>query len=215
MMMTKRQLVLFLKGSLMPKNENKEWMEVADFPFYEIHPLEGIRRKGKEKTLRGRNWLGYPKVTLMRDGAKHEKRIHKLVGEHFVENPNNLPIVNHKDSDRSNHRYDNLEWVNNSGNQLHRWKTQKDGIVKKKYEREYGIKVGKGELLAVKNKPLLKAAITFADVKRIKAQRKLKAKGLSGLVMKKMMKEESYKAAGMGPLRRAINHKLPFNSVIT
>ncbi len=119
---------------------SNEWTEVSSFPEYEIHPTNGIRRKGNSKSLKGRNWIGYPKVTLMRDGKKHEKRIHKLVGEHFVPNPKGLPIVNHKDSVRSNHDAKNLEWVDNSGNQLHRWKTQKEGLKKMKYEKEYELK---------------------------------------------------------------------------
>jgi len=117
-----------------------DWVEVSEFPEYEIHPDSGIRRKGKESSLKGRNWLGYPKVTLMKDGKKHERRIHKLVGEHFIPNPKGLPIVNHMDSDRSNHTVRNLEWVDNSGNQLHRWKTQKEGLQKMKYEKEYDLK---------------------------------------------------------------------------
>ena len=116
------------------------WVEIKDFPEYEIHPKDGVRKKGKEKTLKARTWLGYPKVTLMKGKKKFERRIHRLVGEHFVDNPLNLPILNHKDSDRSNHRVDNLEWVDNSGNQLHRWKTQKQGMKKMKYEQEYGLK---------------------------------------------------------------------------
>jgi len=119
-----------------------EWQEVRDFKNYEIHPNDGIRNKGTGKKLKGRNWMGYPKVTLMKDGKKHERRIHKLVGEHFIPNPNNLPIVNHIDSDRSNHTKKNLEWTDNSGNQLHRWKTQKAGMKKAKYTAEYtGIKL--------------------------------------------------------------------------
>lgn len=116
-----------------------KWLDVNGFPGYEIHPHDGIRRKGSEKTLKGRNWIGYPKVTLMKDGKKHEKRIHKLVAEHFIPNPDKKPIVNHKDSDRGNHSIDNLEWVDNSGNQLHRWETQKKGLAKIKYEKEYGL----------------------------------------------------------------------------
>ncbi len=116
-----------------------EWIPVRDFPNYEIHENEGIRHAKTQKGLKGRNWFGYPKVTLMRDGKKNERRIHKLVGEHFVDNPNNHPIVNHIDSDRSNHKKSNLEWTDNSGNQLHRWKTQKEGMKKMKYDREYGL----------------------------------------------------------------------------
>jgi len=114
-----------------------EWVEVRDFKNYEIHENKGIRQKKNGKLLKGRTWMGYPKVTLMKDGKKHERRIHKLVGEHFIPNPDNLPIVNHKNSNRSDHTKKNLEWVNNSGNQLHRWATQKAGMKKKVYKPEY------------------------------------------------------------------------------
>ncbi len=116
-----------------------DWVEINGFPEYEIHPHDGVRRKGRESTLKARTWFGYPKVTLMRSGKKHERRVHKLVAEHFLPNKGGKPIVNHMDSDRSNHSVDNLEWVDNSENQLHRWKTQKEGLQKMKYEREYGL----------------------------------------------------------------------------
>ncbi len=131
-----------------------EWIAVNEFPNYEIHPNDGIRKASTGRPLKGRNWFGYPKVTLMRDGLKHEKRIHKLVGEHFVDNPNDHPIVNHIDSDRSNHKKANLEWVDNSGNQLHRWKTQKEGLSKMKYEKEYGLaKVARSKSKSFDNIP--------------------------------------------------------------
>jgi hypothetical protein len=194
--------------------DNIKWEEVKGFPLYEIHPTDGIKRKGKKQVLKGRNWFGYPKVTLMRDGVKHEKRIHKLVGEHFVPNPNNLPIVNHINSDRANHRYDNLEWVSNSGNQLHRWATQKAGLKKKKYTKEYGMTIEKPlQIKSSTNTPLKKAA-QLTRIKRLRAKKALEAKGLSPAKLKKMRREEEYKAAGMGPARRAINHMLPLNFVL-
>jgi SNF2 family DNA or RNA helicase len=120
----------------------KEWVAVNGFEGYEVHPELGIRNAKTGKILKGRTWMGYPKVTLVKDNKKHERRVHRLVGEHFLENPNNLPILNHKNSDRLDYRVSNLEWVDNSGNQLHRWKTHKDGVKKKLYRREYGPKNG-------------------------------------------------------------------------
>ena len=120
------------------KNEN--WKDVSDFPNYEVSPTKGIRNKATKKFVKGRNWIGYPKVTLMRDGKKHERRIHKIVAEHFVknDNPNTKVIVNHKDSNRSNFKASNLEWMTQQDNMIHRWKTEKDGLKKEKYFHEYG-----------------------------------------------------------------------------
>lgn len=38
-------------------------------------------------------------------------RVHKAVAETFIPNPNNLPIVHHKDGDKANPDYTNLEWT--------------------------------------------------------------------------------------------------------
>jgi hypothetical protein len=118
--------------------KNEEWMEVREFPNYEISRDNGIRNKSSKKIIKGRNWIGYPKVTLMRDGKKHERRIHKLVAEHFVPNPKGLSIVNHDDSNRSNYRASNLTWMSQSENMKHRWATDRAGVKKIRYGHEHG-----------------------------------------------------------------------------
>jgi hypothetical protein len=49
--------------------------------------------------------------------------LHRLVAEHFIPNPDNLPQVNHIDGDRYNNAARNLEWVSASNNVLHAYKT--------------------------------------------------------------------------------------------
>lgn len=59
------------------------------------------------------NRTGYMRV-YMRDSQTNkrvDRYIHRLVASHFIENIHNKRIVNHIDSDRSNNRMDNLEWV--------------------------------------------------------------------------------------------------------
>ena len=62
---------------------------------------------------------GYLHVGLYRNGKMKNKLIHRLVLEAFVENPNNLPEVNHKDEDKANNNVENLEWCTSRYNTNH------------------------------------------------------------------------------------------------
>jgi hypothetical protein len=48
---------------------------------------------------------------LRKDGEDHKCRIHRLVAEAFIKNPNGKPIVHHRDLNRKNNRVSNLQWV--------------------------------------------------------------------------------------------------------
>jgi hypothetical protein len=66
-------------------------------------------RRGK--TLKQQKVLGgYNAVQLLEHSRKHPKFVHRLVAEAFIQNPDNLPEVNHKDENKQNNRADNLEW---------------------------------------------------------------------------------------------------------
>lgn len=56
------------------------------------------------------NGHGYQFVSLWKFNKGRRFYVHRLVASAFVPNPNNFPIINHKDEDKSNNRYDNLEW---------------------------------------------------------------------------------------------------------
>lgn len=56
------------------------------------------------------NWQGYLACFVSnRNGEKIGIRIHKVVCDVFIPNPDNLPCVNHKDENKQNNRVDNLE----------------------------------------------------------------------------------------------------------
>lgn len=62
---------------------------------------------------------GYKMVRLTVGNSKKSYAVHRLVAETFLQNPNNLPIVNHKDGNKLNNKADNLEWVNQFENRVH------------------------------------------------------------------------------------------------
>lgn len=64
----------------------------------------------------GENGFGYRFVYLGKNGVISRHYIHRLVAAAFIPNPNNYPIINHKDENRSNNCADNLEWCTHKYN---------------------------------------------------------------------------------------------------
>ena len=76
-----------------------------------------ISSDGKVYSIRSGKFLkprlsmdGYERVALCDGPIRREYRIHRLVAEAFVENPQNLPQINHKDFNKLNNYVTNLEW---------------------------------------------------------------------------------------------------------
>ena len=84
-----------------------------EYRIYEDGTVIGARGKELKTDL---NSTGYKRVTLCKDGVVKRFFVHRLVAEHFCDNPEALPSVNHKDGNRLNCHKDNLEWCTNSYN---------------------------------------------------------------------------------------------------
>ncbi len=72
----------------------------------------GVSRNRRERLMRiTTDKAGY-KYIVLRDNNKMKQtlRIHRLVASAFIPNPENLPIINHKDLNKSNNNVENLEW---------------------------------------------------------------------------------------------------------
>ncbi len=81
--------------------------------------LTGSTTVRKGKMLRQKILQGYLYVNLCVHDQRHHYRVHRLVAEAFIPNPDNKPQINHKNGNKLDNRVYNLEWATASENGLH------------------------------------------------------------------------------------------------
>lgn len=108
----------------------EEWRDVVGFEgIYQVSnqgrvrsvdriDSAGKRQRGKLKRTKTNN-RGYHQVHLYKNNIVNYLLLHRLVAAAFIENPSELPQVNHIDEDKDNNRADNLEWCDNMYNRHH------------------------------------------------------------------------------------------------
>ena len=110
------------------------WKDIEGFEgLYQVSNLGRVKslnykRTGKEKIMKGvDDGRGYLILSLYREGKGKTCKIHKLVAQAFLENPNSLPEVNHKDEDKTNNKVENLEWCTRAYNLTYNGRAEKVG----------------------------------------------------------------------------------------
>ena len=74
---------------------------------------------GKRRKLRAGVSSGYLIVVLCKNGKPKTHKVHRLVAQAFISNPQNLPCINHKDECKTNNLVENLEWCTQRYNMLY------------------------------------------------------------------------------------------------
>ena len=81
--------------------------------FGNIYNSKGIKMKQRE------NEFGYLSIGLSKNNKQKKFKVHRLVAQAFIPNPNNYPQVNHIDGNKKNNNIENLEWVTAKENTKH------------------------------------------------------------------------------------------------
>lgn len=109
------------------------WKDIAGYEnLYQVSSFGNVRSKDRtikrnsdytgDLPLKGRllkariSNAGYKRVTLCKKNKMKTFSVHRLVAITFIDNPQNLPFVNHKDENKLNNHVSNLEWCTNEYN---------------------------------------------------------------------------------------------------
>lgn len=98
----------------------EEWKQLPETE-YQVSNTGKIRRKDRE--LKPYFVKGYESIALSVKGKVYKRLIHRLVAMAYINNPQNLPQVNHIDGNIRNNNVSNLEWVTNKENTQHAYDT--------------------------------------------------------------------------------------------
>jgi hypothetical protein len=138
------QRVSFSKNPRLSADSGAIWRTIPEYPKYEVSSNGEIRNTRSKNVLSlHRDTNGYLRTDLTSvylkvyireanpDHVKVEFReqpktngvmVHRAVASAFLENPRNLPTVNHKNHDKENNRIDNLEWASYKQQNAHKRK---------------------------------------------------------------------------------------------
>lgn len=98
-----------------------EFFAVVD--GYDGYLVSNCGRVVSLKTGRELAWQitpnGYAMVCLYKNDQRFRALVHRLVADAFIDNPDSLPEVNHKDGDKLNNNVCNLEWMSREQNLRH------------------------------------------------------------------------------------------------
>ena len=119
------------KNQLIHKNDiGEEIRQIEETDYYVSYAGNVYRKYTDDLYYKRKPYLnkrnGYYYITLITNSAHITFRLHRIIAKAWIENPNNLPIVGHKDNNKQNYNASNLYWTTLSENSQ---KAVDDGLL--------------------------------------------------------------------------------------
>ena len=94
---------------------------IDGYDNYLVSNFGNVKNSKTNKILKpGTHTQGYKQIILYKNGKSKSFKVHRLVGNAFLENPDNKPMIDHIDENKANNNIKNLRWAtskDNSANQ--------------------------------------------------------------------------------------------------
>lgn len=138
--------------------------KIKGFEDYGITSCGRVWNFKRGKFLKpNKNKYGYYQVVLYKNGIRYPKKLHRLVAEAYVPNPENLETVDHVDENKEHNYVKNLQWM-----------TRGDNIVKSKAYKIMCIETG--EIFESTMEAWRKTKIPYSNICQV-LRKKLKSAG--------------------------------------
>jgi hypothetical protein len=157
------------------------WRDVIGYEnLYQCSNLGRIKSLGNGKTWNEKERIlkqtidkrGYCRVMLCKEGKQKKYLVHRLVATTFLDNPQNLPQVNHKNEQKTDNRIENLEWCtqeynNNYGTRLEKFSNAMKGKKRTKEVKDKMSIALKGRVFSQEHRNNICKALSIVKQKPI------------------------------------------------
>lgn len=134
----------------------EQWRDIEGYEgLYQVSDMGNVKSLISNRNLKPYiNGSGYLQVELCKDGVHKSFRVHRLVAQAFIPNPENKPTVDHINTIKTDNIVSNL-----------RWATQKEQLTENEISRERNNKSSKSNLIkALENTKKKVLCVTTGEV---------------------------------------------------
>ena len=93
---------------------------IPNYNNYEVSENGILRNVKTKKELKTWDTNGYEYCRVINENGHYKIGIHRLIGITWIDNPDNLPVIDHIDRNKKNNHISNLRWVSFSENSINK-----------------------------------------------------------------------------------------------